>query len=176
VLLLEGKTSTQDACAARVFPEDAIMTNPIPLTAEDKRRMIALLEIELGVIEAGGYGRSPRERYTVPDPWKLKSMFQYSVACINHWSDPDHPPESCEGCILLHFVPDEYKVSEVPCHYIPLNEARETVSLLEQTENQERLEQAVAKWCRTTIERLRTELKQEEAGVPADSDLVGVHY
>jgi len=131
--------------------------------AETKEDMIALLETELGIIEAGGYGRSPRSRLTEADPWKPKSMFQYSVACINHWEDPDHPPDTCEGCILLDFVPEPYKNAEVPCHHIPLNEAGETVTSLEQTGDQERLEKAVADWLRRTLRKLKEELEQELA-------------
>ena len=89
-------------------------------------------------------------------------MFQYSVACINHWVDPDHPPDTCDGCILLDFVPDEYKNEKVPCHFIPLNEAGETVNTLQQAGDQERLEGAVANWLRTTLIRLKAELESTE--------------
>lgn len=138
--------------------------------AENKRDIIALLETELGVIEAGGYGRPPRARLSEADPWKPKSMFQYSVACINHWVDPLHPPDTCEGCVLLDFVPDEYKNEKVPCHFIPLNEAGDTVNSLEQTGDQERLEKAVANWLRTTLKKLKEELEQELAAESAESD------
>jgi hypothetical protein len=121
---------------------------------EDKRDIVALLETELSVVEAGGYGRSPRA------PQKPKSMFQYSVACINHWVDPAHPPETCDGCILLDFVPAAHKKEEVPCHFIPLNEAGDTVTSLEQMEDQTRLEKAVAHWLRTMIGQLKAELAQ----------------
>lgn len=136
------------------------MTNVARSYAETKGDIIALLETELGKVEAGGYGRSPRSRLSEADPWKLKSMFQYSVACINHWVDPFHPPDTCEGCILLDFVPEKYKHEEVPCHFIPLNEAGETVNSLEQTGDQERLEKAVANWLRTTLSQLKAELAE----------------
>ncbi|MBI4469873.1 MAG: hypothetical protein HY650_11200 [Acidobacteria bacterium] len=90
-------------------------------------------------------------------------MFQYSVACINHWVDPDHPPETCEGCVLLDYVPDEYKQETVPCHLIPLNEAGDTVTSLELTGDEERLEKAVADWLRTTLTRLKSELESKVA-------------
>lgn len=138
--------------------------------AQTKEDMIALLETELGVIEAGGYGRSPRSRLTEADPWKPKSMFQYSVACINHWVDPNHPPDTCEGCILLDFVPDEHKSADVPCHYIPLNEAGETVASLEMAGDQQRLEKAVADWLRRTLQQLKEELEREVAEEKARSE------
>ncbi|MEW5974777.1 MAG: hypothetical protein AB1898_03110 [Acidobacteriota bacterium] len=128
--------------------------------AENKRDIISLLEIELGIIEDGGYGRSPRS------PQKPKSMFQYSVSCINHWIDPNHPPDTCEGCILLDFVPPSHKDREAPCHFIPLNEVGETVDSLEQAGDQQRLEQVVADWLRTTLRRLKAELKAEDESAP----------
>ncbi len=128
--------------------------------AENKRDIISLLEIELGIIEDGGYGRSPQM------PRKPKSMFQYSVSCINHWIDPDHAPDTCEGCILLDFVPNEHKNRETPCHYIPLNEAGETVDSLEQAGDRERLEEIVANWLRTTLRRLKAELELEQRQTP----------
>ena len=126
--------------------------------APDRRDLISLLEIELGVIEDGGYGRSPRA------PRKPKPMFQHSVSCINHWIDPDHPADTCEGCILLDFVPEEQKQCELPCHYIPLNKEGETVDSLEQIGDRERLQEVVASWLRTTIRRLKTELESEQGG------------
>jgi len=118
--------------------------------------MIRLLETELALIESGGYGRSVRE------PWKPKSMFQYSVACINHWLVPEHVPDKCEGCLLLDFVPNEHKNEEAACHFIPLNEAGETVQSLEQKGDQDRLEKVVSEWLRATIKRLKEEQAQSE--------------
>ena len=133
------------------------MTERARSYAENKHDIQTLLETELSKIEAGGYGRSPRT------PREPKSMFQYSVACINHWVDPDHPPDTCDGCVLLQFVPDEHKHEAVPCHCIPLNEAGETVTSLELVEDEERLERAVADWLRTTLTRLKAELESKPA-------------
>ena len=137
------------------------MTEPPRSYAENKRDIQALLETELGLLEAGGYGRSPRT------PWKPKSMFQYSVACINHWVDPHHPPDTCDGCVLLDFVPDEFKTKEVPCHFIPLNEGGDTVTSLEPAGDEERLEMAVADWLRSTLRRLKAELESASPEVQA---------
>jgi len=129
---------------------------------EKNADIIRLLEIELGILEDGGYGRSVRE------PRKPKSIFQYSVSCINHWIVPGHVPDTCDGCVLLDFVPEEHKNKEAPCHLIPLNEAGETVASLECTEDQQRLEEAVKGWIKTTLARLRSE--QTESGqVVSDS-------
>ncbi len=123
--------------------------------AETKRDIITLLKLELGIIEAGGLGRSPRE------PWKPKSVFQYSVSCINHWVDPNHPPDTCEGCLLLQFVPDEHLHERVPCHHIPLNSAGETVESLVRRSDQEELEEALERWLKATIRRLEDEQARE---------------
>jgi len=128
--------------------------------APDKRDIISLLEIELGLVEDGGYGRSPRA------PRIPKPMFQHSVSCINHWIDPDHPVDTCEGCVLLDFVPEEHKHREMPCHFILLNEAGETVDSLEQVGDRERLEEVVANWLRSTLRRLKAELESEQSRTP----------
>jgi hypothetical protein len=98
-------------------------------------------------------------------------MFQHSVSCINHWLIPGHPPDSCEGCLLLDFVPDEQKSQEVPCHLIPLNEAGETVASLELAGDQERLEEAVKDWLKATIKRLRAEETQSGQEISKSSGL-----
>lgn len=131
------------------------MTNRRSLSIEDKKQMIALLEVEVGAIEAGGYGRSPRT------PYQDKSIFRDSVACINHWLDPNHPADSCEGCILLNYVPGQYQDVQVPCHYIPLNQAGDTVATLEETGDRARLEKAVADWLRQLIQALKAEVADQ---------------
>ena len=136
------------------------MARPGKSYAEDKRDMISLLEIELGIVEDGGYGRFTRE------PRQPRSLFQHSVSCINHWVDPEHRPDSCEGCILLDFVPPEHKENEMPCHCIPLNRSGETVGSLEMAGDQERLENAVADWLRTTIRQLKAEFGSEQSPSP----------
>jgi hypothetical protein len=55
----------------------------------------------------------------------------------------------------MQWVPERHKNESLPCHFIPLNPAGETVRSLEG--NQERLEEAVRKWLRDTIQRLRQE-------------------
>ena len=120
--------------------------------------LIRLLEAELDVLEGGGYGRSVRE------PWKPRPMFQHSIVCINHWFVPGHPPECHEGCVLLDFVPEEHRQERLPCHFIPLNEAGETVASLEQTGDEERLQEAVKQWLRTMIQRLKEAPPEEAVG------------
>ena len=131
----------------------------------DKKRsdLIRLFEMELEVLERGGYSQSVR------DPHQAKSIFQYSIACINHWLVPDHPPDSCEGCVLLDFVPEELQTAEVPCHLIPLNEEGDTVDSLRQVGNQDRLVETVKDWLRSTIAQLKSE-SAEDSREPVRSD------
>jgi hypothetical protein len=61
--------------------------------------------------------------------------FRNSLTCINY-GDPDraHP---CKECHLIDFVPNEHHSEEIPCHFIALNEAGETIEDLEAQGNQQ---------------------------------------
>ena len=126
--------------------------------------LIRLLEAELDVIEGGGYGK-PAGR-----PDQERPMFDRSLVCINHWLVPGHKPECHEDCVLMDWVPDEYKSAALPCHFIALNEAGDTVHSLEG--NQEKLEEAVKNWLRSTIQRL----KQQDEGQSSVSPVPEVKY
>ena len=116
--------------------------------AKDDRDILELLKEELAFIEQGGYGRSVRT------PWLPKSAFQDSLTCINY-ADPDraHP---CSECHLLDFVEAEHKTEQVPCHYIALNDAGETIEDLEAQDNQPKLERTLTQWMRNKINEIET--------------------
>lgn len=120
----------------------------------DDRDLLEVLKSELDFIEQGGYGRSVRT------PWKQPSTFQGSLSCIN-FGDPQrtHP---CNECHLIDFVPSEAQGTEVPCHHIPLNEAGKTVEMIEQTGNQEEIEEAIKNWLRANIKRLEQERANQQ--------------
>lgn len=122
--------------------------------AKDERDILEILKNELDFIEKGGYGRSVRT------PWQPKSAFQDSLTCINY-ADPKraHP---CNKCHLLDFVSPEHQGEEVPCHFIPLNEAGETIEALELKDNEARLERKVKDWLRAQIRQI-----EEERSKPA---------
>jgi hypothetical protein len=111
--------------------------------------LIRLLETELDFLEAGGYA-SPAGQ-----PRKEPPMFLHSVVCINHWFVPGHKPECHDDCVLLQAVPDEHRAAGLPCHFIQLNDAGDTVASLEAQGDRERLETEVKNWLRRTIERLK---------------------
>jgi hypothetical protein len=117
--------------------------------SDQRADVIRLLEAELGVIEAGGYGR-PAGR-----PGEERPMFYHSLACINHWLVPGHEAECHDDCVLMEWVPEAHKAEALPCHFIPLNSRGDTVKSLEG--NQERLEEAVKQWLRNTLQRLKQE-------------------
>jgi hypothetical protein len=110
--------------------------------------LIRLMEAELDLIEGGGYGlaagRPPEER----------PMFSESLACINHWLVPGHEGGCQQDCALMQFVPEKDKNQELPCHFIPLNSAGQTVKSFEG--NQPQLEEAVKAWLREQIRQLRS--------------------
>ena len=118
----------------------------------DNSDILDLLVNELGFLESGGYGQSVRT------PWRSKSTFEDSPSCINYAGEKTHP---CAECRLIDFVPHESRGEHVPCHYIPLNEAGETLSDLESKDNQAKLERVLKQWLLARIEQLG---KTHEAG------------
>ena len=114
--------------------------------AKDDRDILEVLNEELDFIEKGGYGRSVRT------PWKPKSAFQDSLTCLNYgYPYRAHP---CNECHLLEFVSPEHQVAEVPCHFIPLNDAGETIEDLEAEDNEAKLERNVRDWLRARIKEI----------------------
>jgi len=109
----------------------------------DDRDILEILKSELNFIEKGGYGRSVRTPHTPT------ITFQDSISCMEF---PTHRHD--EGCALMRFVPPEYRSECVPCHFIPLNRAGETAATLGACGDQERLEEALKGWLKSTIAQL----------------------
>jgi len=120
--------------------------------AKDDRDILELLKQELAFIEQGGYGRSVRA------PWLPKSIFQDSLSCLNYgYPYRAHP---CAECHLLDFVDPEDRSQPVPCHFIPLNDAGNTIEELEMEGNEPRMEIAVKGWLKGKISWLEAERSQ----------------
>lgn len=116
--------------------------------AKDDRDLLELLKAELDFIEQGGYGRSVRT------PWLPKSIFQDSLTCLNYgYPYRAHP---CSECHLIDFVAPEHRSEMVPCHFIPLDEAGDTIEDLDSEENQNKTERLVKEWVRQRIQELET--------------------
>lgn len=117
--------------------------------AKDDRDILETLKDELVFIEKGGYGRSVRT------PWLPKSVFQDSLTCLNYgYPYRAHP---CSECRLLDFVDPEDHSQTVPCHFIPLNEAGDTLEELELDGNEPRTITTVKKWLQGKISQIESE-------------------
>jgi len=117
--------------------------------AKDGRDILEVLQEELDFIEKGGYGRSVRT------PWLPKSIFQDSLSCLNYgYPYRAHP---CSECHLLDFVPPENRSQMVPCHYIPLDKAGDTIEELESEGSEYRMQNLVGEWLRAQINRIGAE-------------------
>ncbi len=117
--------------------------------AKDDRDILQLLKDELAFIEQGGYERSVRT------PWLPKSVFQDSLSCLNYgFPYRAHP---CAECHLLDFVGPQDRSEPVPCHFIPLNDAGDTVEGLEQKGNEPKTAYAVKTWLHEKISQIEAE-------------------
>jgi hypothetical protein len=118
----------------------------------DDRDALEVLREELDFLEKGGYGRSVRS------PWLPTSMFQDSPTCFCY---PHHDHE--ETCVLMRFVPVERRREGVPCHYIPLNEAGDSIETLERSGGFFDLNLKVLYWLRERIAELEREREEKDA-------------
>jgi len=128
--------------------------------AKDDRDVLNLLKEELAFIEQGGYGRSVRT------PWLPKSPFQDSLTCINYGYP--YRAHSCIECHLMDFVPGEHQGESVPCHFIPLNKAGETIEDFEAENNMVKLESNLKSWLTTRISELES-TRTSNSWQPLDS-------
>jgi hypothetical protein len=87
--------------------------------------------------------------------------------CINY-ADPDHS-HACTECHLMDFVEEEQQSEKIPCHFIPLNEAGETIEDLEAQDNQAKLEATLKQWMLTKIKEI--ERARETLEAPSDSQI-----
>lgn len=117
--------------------------------AQDDRDVLDVLRFELSFLLDGGYGRSPRT------PWRAPAIFEDSPICPN-FCDPAHA-HPCEKCLLEKFVPEGQKAESVPCRFIPLTKDGQTVEDLYRTASQLEMEEALANWLRSQIERIERE-------------------
>ncbi|MDP9263260.1 MAG: hypothetical protein M3O85_02945 [Acidobacteriota bacterium] len=121
----------------------------------ERHEVLSFLKAEMSFLEEGGYRHSPRT------PWKAPLMFEDSPTCLN-FEQPNHP-NPCANCGLMRFVPLRRHSARVPCRYIPLNQAGETVDGLYRYASQEELEDTVRAWLRRTIQKLDAEQARDES-------------
>jgi len=97
----------------------------------------------------------------VRTPWKERSTFRDSLSCVNYaLPEKAHP---CDECHLIDFVPDEKRNELVPCHFIPLTEAGDTVETLDA--NQSVMEDVLKDWLRKKIREMEAarEISKQQA-------------
>jgi len=113
---------------------------------------LQVLKRELNFVQKGGY--------RAPLVWRAPLVFEDSPTC---------PKEGCSACpdtdcVLIRFVPEQFRCEAIPCRHIPLNESGETVDSLYRTGTNEETEQTVESWLLETIRQL--EEKSEQPGLP----------
>jgi hypothetical protein len=113
----------------------------------DGRILLEVLQAELEFVEMGGY------RNTTRAPWRPQFIFQDSPTCLN--VDPIAKTRDCKECALIELVPLDLHGKKVPCRYVRLNEAGETIDSLYRYGNQDELEIALVKWLQNTIRGLQ---------------------
>jgi hypothetical protein len=123
---------------------------------QDDRNPLEVLKFELQFLEAGGYGRSPR------DPHRPPFIFEDSLSCINLGCKEERAP--CRNCLLTMFVPPASRSEAIPCRHIPLNEAGETIDSFYRRHTQLELEEALNNWLRKRIKELEEAAARPTAG------------
>ena len=105
----------------------------------DKRAVIGLLRMEIENVRHRGFG-----------------TFRDTVLCIN--AGRREPAHSCDGCLLLDFVPPEGRRKLVPCNHIPLDSSRRTVDTLSRQATRDECEKAVLNWMEQMLAFLEEDL------------------
>jgi hypothetical protein len=82
--------------------------------------------------------------------------FRDTVLCINAGSRES--ARSCDGCLLLDFVPPEGRQKLVPCNHIPLDSSRRTVDTLSRQATRDECGTAVLHWMEQMLAFLEEDL------------------
>ncbi len=109
----------------------------------DKQKVLGLIRLEIDNIRRRGFG----------------AYFRDSVLCIN--SHKLVKSDTCEGCALLMYVPEEHKDNEVPCFHIRLDAGGDTVATLSKTGDRKELEERIVSWLERTADNLEREILAE---------------
>jgi hypothetical protein len=89
-----------------------------------------------------------------------------------HFEDSDiccrSPFFSCRSsrCVLMNFVPEEFRSEAAPCRHIPLNERGESLEVLYRTRTANETESVLSSWLSSMIETLESVAPNKEAGQP----------
>ena len=121
------------------------MPGPVPV--------LEALKSELRFLQGGGYRLSTRQS------WRAKYVFEDSPTCPNS-GNVEHLRE-CADCVLINFVPEQWRGHASPCRMIPLNDAGMTVEYLYGDGTPAQLQESVGQWLKKKIGEL--EAKQAKA-------------
>ncbi len=114
---------------------------------KDDCNLLDVLKFELSFLEAGGYGRSPRE------PWRARLAFEDSPTCMNYDAREDDR-QPCRECVLMQLVPPSERGQKIPCRHIPLTPDGQTLDSLYVTGTQQEIEEALASWLHARMQTL----------------------
>ena len=111
-------------------------------SSPERDKLLYALRREWEFLEQGGY--------RAPIAWRPPFIFEDSPTCLRSTAS------NCTGveCPLLMLVPVEHRSHPVPCRYIPLNDAGETVDSLYRTHTQDEAEAVLRRWLISMIEKL----------------------
>jgi len=117
---------------------------------KDQQDILEILKSELEFIEKNGYGTSGERKGEA-----VSTMFADSPTCLNYgYPYRTHP---CGECPLMEFVPEDERVSPMPCHHIPLDSCGTTVDAMEEREHPAAMQEAVKTWLQQTIRRMASQ-------------------
>ncbi|MBM3800738.1 MAG: hypothetical protein FJW26_00335 [Acidimicrobiia bacterium] len=126
-----------------------------------REEIIQQLKLEKSILEDGGYGHSVRT------PLKDEIYFRDSISCPNYGEPVRVHP--CSECFLIEFVHPAYLDVNLPCHFIPLNPAGDTIDSLVRSGDTDKLESCLLAWLESTVKNLEA----AQASAPERSEPSG---
>lgn len=109
----------------------------------DKQKVLGMIRLEIDNIRRQGF----------------RGYFRDSVLCIN--THKLLKSDTCEGCALLLYVPQEHKGEAVPCVHITLDAGGDTVASLSKAGLSSEIEQKILDWLERTADNLEHEILAE---------------
>ena len=113
--------------------------------SRDHRDVLEILRYELNFLEQGGHVHTNGEG-------RLPSPFRNTQICLN-FGDPLRP-HACHECFLYDLVPEDARIEDVPCHFIPLDPAGHRMIDYLKAGDVAGLERVLKIWLRRTIEEM----------------------
>jgi hypothetical protein len=119
-------------------------------------KTLSVLKSELEFLDRGGYrktvgSRQPLFAMESEPAWHTPVFLEDSPSC------PKRKYEDCipeRDCVLMGFVPEQFRHETVPCLYIPLNAKGDTVESLTKSGRKKEIEPILRAWLVKTIEEL----------------------